>query len=107
LSVISNQGALEPTKMCFVGRMLGASTSDPIASVQIGAVPCLAALRSSQRAVFFLTKLNQADLVVVRELLEAGNVTPAIDRRYELSEIADALQSLGEGHAQAKIVITV
>ena len=46
-------------------------------------------------------------MVVLRELLEAGKVTPVIDRRYELSEIAEALRYLGEGHAQGKIVITV
>jgi NADPH:quinone reductase-like Zn-dependent oxidoreductase len=67
----------------------------------------LAALRSSQKVVFFLAKMNKADMVVLRGLLEAGDVTPVIDRRYELSEIADALRYLGEGHAQAKIVVTV
>ena len=67
----------------------------------------LAALRSSQRVVFFVANMNKADMEVLRELLEAGRVTPVIDRRYELSEIADALRYMGEGHAQGKIVITV
>jgi NADPH:quinone reductase-like Zn-dependent oxidoreductase len=67
----------------------------------------LAALRSSQKVVFFLAKMNKADMMVLRELLEGGKVTPVIDRRYELSEIADAFRYLGEGHAQGKIVITV
>ena len=67
----------------------------------------LSALPSSQKVVFFLAKLNKADMVVLRELLEEGKVTPVIDRRYELSEIADAFRYLGEGHAQGKIVITV
>ncbi len=67
----------------------------------------LAAWRGSQKAVFFVANLNEADLEVLRELLESGKVTPVIDRRYELSEIADAFQYLGEGHAQGKIVITV
>jgi len=67
----------------------------------------LASLRSSQKVVFFVAKFNKADMVVLRDLLEAGNVTPVIDRRYELSEIAEALRYLGEGHAQGKIVITV
>ena len=67
----------------------------------------LAAVRSSRKVVFFVAKLNQADMVVLRELLEAGKVTPVIDRRYELSEIADALRYLGEGHAQGKIVLAV
>jgi NADPH:quinone reductase-like Zn-dependent oxidoreductase len=67
----------------------------------------LAALRSSQKVVFFIAKLNKEDLAVLRELLEAGKVTPVIDRRYELSDVADAFRYLGEGHAQGKIVITV
>jgi NADPH:quinone reductase-like Zn-dependent oxidoreductase len=67
----------------------------------------LAALRSSQKVVFFIAKFNKADLVVLRELLEAGQVTPVIDRRYELSETADAFRYLGEGHARGKVVITV
>jgi NADPH:quinone reductase-like Zn-dependent oxidoreductase len=67
----------------------------------------LAALRSSQKVVFFLAKLNNADMLVLRELLEAGKVTPVIDRRYELTEIADAFRYLGEGHCRAKVVITV
>ena len=55
----------------------------------------------------FLAKLNRDDLVVLRDLLEAGRVTPVIDRRYELSEVPDALRYLGEGHARGKIVISV
>ncbi len=67
----------------------------------------LAALRGSQKAVFFIAKFNKPDMAVLRELLEAGKVTPVIDRRYALSEVADAFGYLGEGHAQGKIVITV
>jgi NADPH:quinone reductase-like Zn-dependent oxidoreductase len=46
-------------------------------------------------------------MAVLRELCEAGKVTPVVERRYELSEIADALRYMGEGHAQGKVVITV
>jgi NADPH:quinone reductase-like Zn-dependent oxidoreductase len=67
----------------------------------------LAALRSSRKVALFIAKFNKADMVVLRELLETGKVTPVIDRRYELGEIADALRYLGEGHAQGKVVITV
>ena len=67
----------------------------------------LASVPSSQKAVFFIAKFNKPDMVVPQELLEAGKVTPVIDRRYELSEAADALRYLGEGHAQGKVVITV
>ncbi len=50
---------------------------------------------------------SQKDLVVVKELLEAGKVVPVIDRRYKLSEAAEAFRYFGGGHAKGKVVITV
>ncbi len=50
---------------------------------------------------------NKEDLVFIKELLEAGKVVPVIDRRYPLSETAEAIRYLEEGHAQGKVVITV
>ena len=67
----------------------------------------LASIPSSQRYAFFVANLNRADLEVLRELIEAGKVTPAIERRYDLSETAAAVAYIGEGHARGKIVITV
>jgi NADPH:quinone reductase-like Zn-dependent oxidoreductase len=67
----------------------------------------LAALRSSQKVVFFIAQFNKPDMDVLAELLETGKVTPVIDRRYELSEIADAFRYMGEGHAQGKVVIEI
>ena len=67
----------------------------------------LAAVRSAQKAVFYIAKVNKDDLQFLRGLLEAGTVRSVIDRRYTLSEVSDALAYLGEGHAQGKIVITV
>jgi NADPH:quinone reductase-like Zn-dependent oxidoreductase len=67
----------------------------------------LASMPGSRKAVFFVAKFNKADMDVLRELLEAGKMRSVIDRRYELSAIADAFRYLGEGHAQGKIVITM
>jgi len=50
---------------------------------------------------------NQKDLVFMKELLEAGKAVPVIDRRFPLSEAAEALRYLGEGHARGKVVITL
>jgi NADPH:quinone reductase-like Zn-dependent oxidoreductase len=52
-------------------------------------------------------KVNQKDLVFIKELLEAGKVRPVIDRRYPLSEVPEALRYLGERHARGKVVITL
>ena len=54
-----------------------------------------------------MVKPNQNDLVFMKELLEAGKVVPVIDRRYPLSEVAEAFHYIGEGHAKGKVVITV
>jgi NADPH:quinone reductase-like Zn-dependent oxidoreductase len=68
----------------------------------------LSSLAGSRRVVApFLAKMKKEDLVVLQELLEAGTVTPVLDRQYELSEVPEALRYLGEGHAQGKVVVTV
>ena len=61
----------------------------------------------SQRMTFFLARQNPADLAVLRELLDAGKVTPVIDRTYPLTETAEAIRYLETGHARGKVVITV
>ena len=61
----------------------------------------------SQKLLPFLAKRSQADLAVLKELLETGKVTPVIDRRYPLSEVPEAIRYLEEGHAQGKVVITM
>jgi NADPH:quinone reductase-like Zn-dependent oxidoreductase len=46
-------------------------------------------------------------MAVLKEFLEAGKITPVIDRTYPLSEVPDAIRYLEEGYAQGKIIITV
>ena len=67
----------------------------------------LGALGRSQTAKFFVAKINKDDLEFLRELLETGQVKPVIDKRFDLSEAADALRYLGEGHARGKVIITM
>jgi NADPH:quinone reductase-like Zn-dependent oxidoreductase len=50
---------------------------------------------------------NQADLQFVTELIEAGKITPVIDRTYPLGEVPEAIRYLYGGQAKGKIVITV
>ncbi|MDP3024862.1 MAG: NAD(P)-dependent alcohol dehydrogenase [candidate division Zixibacteria bacterium] len=54
-----------------------------------------------------MAKPNKKDLVFITELLEVGKVVPVIDRRYPLSETAEAIRYLEEGHARGKVVITL
>ena len=60
-----------------------------------------------QRLGAFLARPSRADLALVRELIEAGTVTPVIDRTYPLPEVADAIRYLETGRARGKVVITV
>jgi NADPH:quinone reductase-like Zn-dependent oxidoreductase len=60
-----------------------------------------------QRLVPFLAKVSKEDLVVLKELIEAGKVTPVIDRTYPLSEVPEGIRYLEAGHARGKVVITV
>jgi NADPH:quinone reductase-like Zn-dependent oxidoreductase len=54
-----------------------------------------------------ITKPSSDDLQLLRELIEAGSVTPVIDRTYPLSEAADAIRYLETGRARGKVVISV
>ena len=60
-----------------------------------------------QKMRVFIVRHNRDDLVALKELVEAGKVTPIVDRSYKLSEVAEALQHQGEGHAQGKLVIAM
>jgi NADPH:quinone reductase-like Zn-dependent oxidoreductase len=78
----------------------------------IGALgrPVLALAQSpfiGQEMGMMLAELNKNDLIVLGDLMQAGKVTPVIDKRYPLSEVPAAIRYLEEGHARGKIVIDV
>ena len=64
-------------------------------------------MTGSKKMSALIPKENREDLVLIKELLETGKVVPVIDRSYPLSEVAEAIRYLEEGHAQGKVVITV
>jgi NADPH:quinone reductase-like Zn-dependent oxidoreductase len=61
----------------------------------------------SQKLVTLLARPNQKDLIVLHDLMQAGKVIPVIDKRYRLSEAAEALRYLAEKHARGKLVIVL
>jgi NADPH:quinone reductase-like Zn-dependent oxidoreductase len=61
----------------------------------------------SQNLVQLIAKRNAADLEILKGLIEAGKITPVIDRTYPLSEVPAAIRYLETGHARGKIVIAV
>ncbi|HEX9379550.1 MAG TPA: NAD(P)-dependent alcohol dehydrogenase [Gaiellaceae bacterium] len=60
-----------------------------------------------QKLVPFMAKRSRDDLILLKELIETGKVTPVIDRSYPLSGVPEAIRYLEEGHARGKVVITV
>ena len=61
----------------------------------------------SQKLGSFLAEPNKDDLQFLKELIEAGELTPVIDKTYSLSEVPEAIRYLEEGHARGKVVLTV
>jgi NADPH:quinone reductase-like Zn-dependent oxidoreductase len=64
-------------------------------------------MTGSKKMYNILMKPNKKDLVFIKELLEAGKVKPIIDKCFPLSEVANAIRYLEEGHAGGKVVITM
>ena len=60
-----------------------------------------------QKLGTFVSSENHEDMIVLKELIESGKLTPVIDRTYPLSEVSEAIRYLEEGHARGKVVITV
>ncbi|MDQ4034860.1 MAG: zinc-binding dehydrogenase [Chloroflexota bacterium] len=54
-----------------------------------------------------LTDIEREDLLHLKELAEAGAITPVIDRRYPLEEVPEALRYLETMRARGKVIITV
>jgi NADPH:quinone reductase-like Zn-dependent oxidoreductase len=67
----------------------------------------VASLFVSQRVRPFVSTTKNVDLVVLKELIESGQVTPVIDRTYPISEAPEAIGYVGAGHARGKVVIAV
>ena len=101
-SISDYKGALNPEGIyvCIGGKM-----KQIFASLILG--PLLSKKGGKQIRNMGSVKINQNDLVVMKELFEAGKVIPVIDRRYPLSETAEAFRFFGEGHAKGKVIITV
>lgn len=75
-----------------IGRQLRAIVISPFAGQKMGT---------------FIARQNGEDLLVLKELIEAGKVTPVIGKTYSLGEVPEAVRHLTEGHAQGKVVITI
>ena len=60
-----------------------------------------------QKLGTFVSSENHEDMIVLKDLIESGKLTPVIDRTYPLSEVPEAIRYLEQGHARGKVLITV
>jgi NADPH:quinone reductase-like Zn-dependent oxidoreductase len=100
LRVVKTRGTLVPNGGQFHKRWI-ASTG-----VMLVQAPLLS-LVVSQRIRTCNETPGQADLLVLKELLESGKVTPIVGATYPLDRTAEAIRHFGEGHARGKVVITM
>jgi NADPH:quinone reductase-like Zn-dependent oxidoreductase len=105
-SLSSRTRMLEPN-----GILVGVGSANGragMASIVVGLLETAVRSRfGSHKIPFFLAKNSKDDLIALTELIQAGKVTPVIDRTYPLSETAAAIRYLEQGHATGKVVITV
>jgi len=100
-SVFAYKRALRPNGSYF---MVGGSVATIFQILLLG--PWMRRI-AGKKIRLLAVQPNPKELVFITELYEAGKVVPVIDRRYPLSEVAEALRYLGEGRAKGKVVITV
>jgi len=60
-----------------------------------------------QKLIFYVSQSSKDDLVVLTEMIEAGSLTPVVDRTFPLSEAAAAVRYISERRARGKVVLTV
>lgn len=81
-----------------MGRWLGVAR-------QIKALSTSPFVRRKMR--LFVCKHTRADLAVLKQLVETGDVRPVIDERFDLARTGEAFATLGRGHVSGKVVLTV
>src|SRR5688500_14762045 len=100
-SVFAYKRALRPNGSYF---MAGGSVATMFQMLLLG--PWIRRT-TGKKIRLLLVQTDPKDLVYITELIESGKVVTVIDKQYPLSEAAEALRYLGEGHAKGKVVITV
>jgi NADPH:quinone reductase-like Zn-dependent oxidoreductase len=108
-SFAARRRLLNPKGICVLAGVGGAGAKGGEALGRIAGIFTARGLSAfvDQKFAQYITKVSKQDLVMLADLIQAGKLTPVIDRRYRLSEAPEALRYLDEGHARGKIVINV
>jgi NADPH:quinone reductase-like Zn-dependent oxidoreductase len=100
-SVFAYQRALRPSGTCF---FVGGSAGVLFQMLLMG--PWIRRTKARNLRLLVVPQ-NRTDLIAITQLCESGEIVPAIDRRFSLSEVPDAFRYIVAGHAKGKVVITV
>jgi NADPH:quinone reductase-like Zn-dependent oxidoreductase len=99
---------LNPNGICVMAGVGGAGWHDGMGMRLVGELNAYAASRFvGQKFIAYIAEFNKRDMMVLADLMQSGKMTPVIDKTYKLSETADALRYLEQGHARGKVVVTV
>jgi NADPH:quinone reductase-like Zn-dependent oxidoreductase len=90
--LVPNGGGFDHRWLASGGRLIGAMVSFRFVSQRLGR---------------FLVAQKHEDLTALTEMIEAGEVTPVIDRTYALADTPQAIEQVGRGHARGKVVIAL
>jgi NADPH:quinone reductase-like Zn-dependent oxidoreductase len=101
-SILDYRRALSPSG-AYVA--IGGSLAQIFQAMLLG--PLVSRIGGKKTGFMGIEKINPEDLAFVGKLLADGKVVPVIDRRYPLSEVAEAIRYLVEGHARGKVVIAI
>lgn len=102
-SVSDYKRALNPQGTCVIAGYSGM----PRLFEHLVLGPLRSKIGNKKVSLMGIAKINQKDLVFLKELLEAGKIVSVIDRCYPLNETTEAIRYLEERHARGKVVITV
>jgi len=67
----------------------------------------LAAFGATQKVAFFVADFKRDDFLLLKEMIELGQVKPVVEKTYPLEKISEAMRHLGTGHAKGKIVVVI
>jgi NADPH:quinone reductase-like Zn-dependent oxidoreductase len=99
---------LNPNGICVMAGIGGAGWHDGIATRLAGELNAYVRSRFvSQKFISYIAQFNKKDMMILADLMQSGKIAPVIDRTYKLSESANALRYLEQGHARGKVVINL
>ena len=112
--MLENVGNKTPHELQSVlnakGRSIGVGAPHDLSMIGLlaGAVTAMRlSMFSDRKVTSFVAKGNADDLAFIGNLIASGELTPVIDRVYDLNESADAMRYLEEGHARGKVIVKV